>query len=344
MKRSETHRGDAATLRGFILGFRRTQLIGVAARLGLADELRHGPRSAEDLARATGADVRALPRVLRALASEGVFAETADGRFDTTPLAELLRSDAPGSMRAMAVLYGEPWMWQAYGALSHSVRTGRTAFEHVHGSDFYGFLKDHPSHAELFQQAMTAFTAHEVAAIASACDLAGASTLVDVGAGHGALAAALLTRHPRLNGIVFDLPAVIAGARRALDEAGLLQRCTCIAGDFFESVPSGGDIYLMKSVLHNWDDESASRILRRCAAAMHERARLIVVESVIPPGNDASEAKLFDINMMVTAGGQERTEAEYRALLHAAGLRLVRTTATPSPLSLIEAILRERRA
>jgi precorrin-6B methylase 2 len=327
----------AATLRHSILGFRRTQLICVAARLGLADALRDGPRPVEDLARSTGADERALRRVLRALASEGVFAQTASGDFETTPLAELLRSDAPGSMRAMAMLYGEPWMWQAHGALLDCVRSGRTAFEHVHGSTLYGFLKDHPAHAELFQQAMTAFTAHEIAAIASACDLAGAGTLVDVGAGHGTLAAALLTRHPHLNGIVFDLPEVIAGARKTLADAGVLQRCDCVAGDFFEAVPGGGDIYLMKSVLHNWDDEAASRILRRCAAALHGRARLIVAERVIPPGNGASEAKLFDINMLVTAGGQERTEDEYRSLLHAAGLRLVRTTATPSPLSLIEA-------
>ena len=331
------HADDAATLRHFILGFRRTQLIGVAARLGLADELRDGPRSVEDLARSTGADVQALRRVLRALASEGVFAETAGGDFQTTPLADLLRSDAPESMRALAMLYSEPWLWQAYGALPYSVRTGRAAFEHVHGSPFYGFLKDHPAQAELFQQAMTAFSAHEVAAIASACDLTGASTLVDIGAGHGTLACALLARHPRLHGIVFDLPEVIAGARSALADAGLLQRCTGIGGDFFEAVPGGGDIYLMKSVLHNWDDEAASRILRRCAAAMHERARLIVVERVVPPGNGASEAKLFDINMMVTVGGQERTEAEYRSLLHAAGLRLVRTTDTSSPLGLIEA-------
>jgi ubiquinone/menaquinone biosynthesis C-methylase UbiE len=329
---------NAAALRRMIFGFRLTQLIAVAATLGLADLLRDGPRSAQALAEATGVDVVALRRLMRALISEGVFAETADGEFESTFMAELLRSDAPGSLRDVARLYGEPWLWRAYGDLLHSVRTGRPAFEHVHGQAFYAFLQQHPAPAERFQRAMSGFTAQEVTAISAACDLSSARSVVDVGGGHGALMTALLRRHRQLRGIVFDLPDVISGARRALGEAGLSERCQCIAGDFFEALPSGGDVYLMKSVLHNWPDDAARRILRVCRRAMPDSGRLFVAERVIPEGNFASEANLFDINTMVTVGGQERTLDEYRGLMRDAGLRLVRSTATASALSVIEAV------
>lgn len=333
-----SHIDNALALRRMVFGFRLTQLVAVAARLGLADRLRDGPRSAKALADSAGVDPVALRRLLRALASEGIFAETAHGDFETTPLGELLRSDSPSSLRDVAMLYGEPWMWQAYGDLGHSVATGRPAFEHVHGQGFYAFLQGHPAQSGMFQRAMSGFTAHEVAAITEACDLSAARTVVDVGGGHGALVTALLDRHRELRGIVFDLPEVIDGARRALGESGLQVRCQCVGGDFFESVPSGGDVYLMKSVLHNWPDDAAVRILQACRSAMADGARLVVAERVVPEGNAASEAKLFDINMMVTVGGQERTLDEYRALMRTAGLRLVRSVPTASTLSAIEAV------
>lgn len=333
-----SHADDHTAMRRMVFGFRLTQLIAVAARLGLADQLHGGPRSAKTLAEEVGVDAVALRRVMRALASEGIFAETADGDFEITALAELLRSDAPSSLRDVAMLYGEPWLWQAYGDLLHTVRTGRPAFEHVHGQSFYGFLQQHSVQAEVFQRAMSGFTAHEVSAISSACDLGSARTIVDVGGGQGALMAALLHRHRALQGIVFDLPEVISGARYALGETGLSERCECVAGDFFEAVPSGGDVYLMKSVLHNWADDAAMRILKACRRAMSDTARLIVAERVVPEGNLASEAKLFDINMLVTVGGQERTLDEYRRLMGASGLRLIRSVDTASALSVIEAV------
>jgi O-methyltransferase domain/Dimerisation domain len=342
---SRMSRADSAmALRRMIFGFRLTQCIAVAARLGLADRLHDGPRSAETLAEAAGVEAVALRRLMRALASEGVFAETADGNFETTALGDMLRSDAPSSLREVAMLYGEPWLWQAYGDLLHSVRTGRPAFEHVHGQSFYGFLQEQPGPSAVFQRAMSGFTAHEVAAISSACDLSTARTVVDVGGGHGALMTAVLGRHPALHGIVLDLPEVIGGARYALGETGLSERCQCVGGDFFEAVPSGGDVYLMKSVLHNWGDDDAMRILRVCRRAMQEEARLIVAERVVPKGNGACEAKLFDINMMVTVGGQERTLDEYRELMNAAGLRLIRSADTASSLSVIEAVPDDRPA
>lgn len=325
-------------LHRMIFGFRLTQLVAVAARLGLADQLHEGPKTAQTLARATGVDALALHRVMRALATHGVFAETADGAFETTALSDLLRSDMPSSLRDVAILYGEPCLWQTWGHLFHSVGTGRPAFEVVHGQSFYGFLQRYPAQAQLFQRAMSGFTAHEVAAIASTLDLSTTRSLVDVGGGHGALAIRLLQRHPGLHAIVFERPDVIDGARSAIDIAGLSQRCGCVAGDFFETVPVGADVYLLKSVIHNWSDDAALRILRHCRRAMLGDARLVVAERVVADGHAGSEAKLFEINMMVTVGGRERTLDEYRALMQAAGLRWVRSTATASALSLIEAV------
>jgi SAM-dependent methyltransferase len=332
----------ASTLRRMVFGFRLSQLLGVVAQLDVADRLRHGARSAEALATEIGADARALRRVLRALASVGVFAERPDGWFALTPLSELLRSDAAGSMRDVASLYGEPWLWQAYGHLRHSVRTGATAFERAHGANFYDYLQHHADAAHAFQRAMSGFTAGEVQAIAVACERAGmldgARSIVDVGGGHGALLVALLQRHAALRGTVFDTAAVAAAAVQALHDAGVGARASCVAGDFFQSVPADADVYVAKSVLHNWHDEPALRILRNCRRAMHARARLLIAERVLEPGPSGAEAKLFDINMLVTAGGLERSADEYAALLQAAGLRLQQVLPTASALSVLEAV------
>ena len=330
----------ASTLHRLIYGFRMTQLLSVLARLGVPDCLAAGASSAEVLAHEVGADAPALRRVLRALASEGVLEEGADGRFALTPLSGLLRSDAAGSLRDVAALYGEPWLWQAYGNLLHSVRTGGSAFEHVHGEPFYKHLQHNTEAAAAFQRAMSSFTAREIDAIRTACGQAGvlrdARTLIDVGGGHGALAGALLQRHPQLRAVVFDTADVVAAAAPALADSGA--RITCMAGDFFRAVPAGGDVYLLKSVLHNWRDEPASAILRSCRRAMRAGARLLICERVIESGARGTEAKLFDINMLVTVGGLERTAEQYAALLHAAGLRLQRVLSTASPLSVLEAL------
>jgi hypothetical protein len=328
----------AATLRQLIMGFRVTQLIYVAAKLRLADRLEHGPQTPQQLAQAVGAEPRALHRLLRALASLGLFAETAEGAFALTPLAQLLQTDVAGSLRSLALLYGEEWLWSAYGGMLYSVQTGRPAFEQTHGQLLYDYLHHHPAAATLFNEAMSGYSGQEAAVILAAYDFSGVSTVVDVGGGHGALLAALLHNHPHLSGMVFDLAPVVAGAQRQLADAGLAARVTCVAGDFFDTLPSGGDIYLLKSVLHNWNDTAATRILRICRRAMAPHARLLVAERVIPPGNMPTEAKLFDINMLVVAGGQERTEREYGALFQAAGFKLTRIIPTRSPLSLIEGV------
>ena len=332
---SEHHLRDL--LREQIMGFRTTQMIHVAAKLGLADRLAAGPRSVEDLAAAAGAEPQALHRLLRALASLGIFAQDDAGDFTLTPQAELLRSDVQGSLRDTALLYGEDWLWQAYGSMTHSVRTGSPAFTKAHGQPFYGYLQAHPRAAAQFNAAMSGFSSHEAAAILEAYDFSTARSVVDIAGGHGALLAALLRAHPKLTGTLFDLPSVVAGAAAALGETGIAERARSVAGDFFDEAPAGADLYVMKSVLHNWDDIDAQRILATCKAAMAPEARLLVIERVVPEGNAPSDAKLFDMNMLVVAGGRERTEAEYCRLLAEAGLALDRVVATRATLSVMVA-------
>jgi O-methyltransferase domain/Dimerisation domain len=316
------------------------QAVHVAAKLGIADLLEDGPKSPATLAEATGAHAGTLHRLLRALASLGVFAEDADGRFALTSLAEGLRTNAPGSLRAYAIMMGEDWHWRAWGDLLNSVRTGQPAFEHVFGCPMFSYFGEHPEAARVFDAAMTSRTGQETAAVIAAYEWPASATIVDVGGGQGALLAAILARNPDVHGVLFDMPHVIAAARGLIEEAGLADRCELAAGDFFERVPAGGDLYLLKRVVHDWDDERASAILRSCRAAMGDRSRLLVIEHVLPPGNAPSWGKLLDLQMLVlTPGGRERDEAGFRALLASTGLRLERIIPAGPTASLIEAVV-----
>jgi hypothetical protein len=328
----------AAQLQQLIMGFRTTQMIHVAAKLGLADHLSTGPRTAAELAMAVSAAPQPLYRLLRALASLGIFAETGEGSFALTPLGRLLQRDVPGSLRSSALLYGDEVFWAAYGGMCASVQTGEPAFAQCHGEPMYAYLASHPATASLFHEAMSGFSQQEIAAILAAYDFSGFTTIVDVGGGQGSLIAALLKMHPHLRGIILDREDVAESARRLLDQAGLAGRSAFVAGDFFQAVPPEGDAYLLKSVIHNWDDAAAESILRNCRQAMSAQARVIVIERIIPPAGVPSEAKLFDINMLVTVGGQERTEQQHCDILHAAGFALARIIPTASPLSLIEGV------
>jgi hypothetical protein len=316
------------------------QAVHVAAKLGIADLLEDGPKSPATLAEATGAHAGTLHRLLRALASLGVFAEDADGRFALTSLAEGLRTNAPGSLRAYAIMMGEDWHWRAWGELLNAVRTGQPAFEHVFGCHMFSYFGEHPEAARVFDAAMTSRTGQETAAVIAAYEWPASATIVDVGGGQGALLAAILARNPDVHGVLFDMPHVIAAARGLIEEAGLADRCELAAGDFFERVPAGGDLYLLKRVVHDWDDERASAILRSCRAAMGDRSRLLVIEHILPPGNAPSWGKLLDLQMLVlTPGGRERDEAGFRALLASTGLRLERIIPAGPTASLIEAVL-----
>ena len=331
----------AALLGQLLRGSLVTQLIHVAAKLGIADLLRGGPRSAAELGAAVGADAGGLYRALRALASVGVFAETEHGRFALTPMAEPLRSDVPGSLRGSAILYGERWWWQACGELMHSVRTGAPAFDHVHGKALFAYLDERGDASTIFNQHQTNMTQQDAAAVTEAHDFAGCPTVVDVGGGHGALAIAILKASPWTRVVLFDQPAVVSGARQRLDAAGVADRATCVGGDFFETVPEGGDAYVLKDVVHDWDDERATAILGNCRRAMTRRPaaapRLLLIEKVILPGNAPFAGKLTDITMLLIAGGRERAEDEYRVLLAGAGFAVTRIVPTRSPASVIEA-------
>lgn len=317
-----------------------SQALYVAARLGIADLLRDGPQPCGRLAEATGAQERALYRVLRALASLGVFAEDDEKRFRLTPLAECLCADMPGSLRAFAIMLGEPEHWRPWGEIWHSVSTGRPAFDRVFGLPHFQHLSRNPQAARVFDEAMTSRSGQENEAIVAAYDFSGLECVVDIGGGQGSLLASILRVTPSTKAILFDVPHVIATARTVAREAGPGLLWEFKAGDFFEGVPAGGDAYILKKVIHDWDDGQALAILRSCRAALSPTGRLLLIEPVIPVGNEPSFNKLLDLLMLVWSGGQERTEAEHRTLLTSAGLDLARTIPTRSPLTILEAVPR----
>src|SRR5262245_21459876 len=331
-----------AALSQLLRGSLVTQLIYVAATLGVADLLCDGPKSSHELAAALRVDPEALYRVLRALASIGIFEETESRWFALTPLAQPLRTGVPGSLRASAMLYGEPWWWRACGDLLHSARTGQPAFDHIYGESLFAYLRHTPDAAAIFNDHQTNMTQQDAAAVVNAYTFRECTKVVDVGGGHGALTAAILKTCSWTTAILFDQPAVIQGAKERLRAEGITARCDCVAGDFFESVPVGGDAYVLEDIVHDWGDARATAILRACRRAIAQApassAKLLVVEKVIPPGNTPFPGKLTDITMLLVAGGRERTANEYETLLNEAGFVLTRVVPTASPASVIEAI------
>lgn len=314
-----------------------SQAISVTARLKIADALASGPKTCEELAQASGTNPAALGRLLRATASVGVFAADPDGRYELTPLAECLRSDVPGSARAMAAYMGTDWNWRPWGDLIGSVRTGEDAFGRAFGRGVFDYLADHPDDAADFHAGMAGFSSQAAAAVVAAYDFTPFGTIVDVGGGTGTLLAAILAATPGARGIVFDSPQVAAGATATLEAAGVADRARAEGGDFFRAVPGEGDAYLLRHIIHDWDDERAGTILRNCRSAIRPGGKVLLMEIVIPDGNAPSLGKLLDLEMLVIAGGRERTEAEYRNLLTASGFRLTRVIPTRSPQSIIEA-------
>jgi len=325
-----------AQLSQLISGFRISQAIRVAAELGIADLLANGPKSSTELAQATGSHPRALYRLLRALASIGIFTEVEPERFGLTPMAEALQADAPASQRGMALSVAGDARWRAWAQLGYSVRTGETAFQHVHGMDVWDYLKQHPADNAAFNAAMTSGSALQAAAIVAAYDFSGFGTLMDVAGGHGLLLTTILSANPTLRGILAEQPHVVASARPIIEQSGVADRCKVMEVDFFASVPSGADAYILKWIIHDWGDERALAILKNCGEAIGPDGTLLLAESVIPPGDTPSFGKFLDLQMLAGVGGQERTEQEFRALFEAAGLRLTRIVPTRSPLSVIE--------
>jgi hypothetical protein len=330
-----THLRPADQIAQWITGKWISHAIYVAAKLSIADLLADGEQSLEFLAARTGSHAPSLYRLLRALASIGIFRESSPQRFESTPSGDLLRVDA---MRAACLLAHSEWHDRAWSELHHSVQTGESAFQHAHQAPLFDWLSQHPAENELFSQAMTAGKLHHDSAIVENYDFSQATRLVDVGGGHGSLVIAILNKYPQLSAIIADVAQVAAGARQAISRAALQTRCEVVTCDFFSSVPAGGDVYMLSHVLHDWDDDSCQRILSSCRVALGPHAKLLLVESIVASGDQPDRIKWLDLEMLVlTSGGRERTADEYERLLGSAGLRMDRIVRTNGRRDVIEA-------
>ena len=324
-----------AQLMKFIVGKWISKPIYIAAELGIADMLAEGSKSIEELAQASQSHAPSLYRMMRALASVGIFFETEGKRFELTPMAECLKN---GAMRSVALMFNSDWSDKAWGYFMDSVKTGVTAFEKAHGMPISDWLEKNPLAADVFNEANAVKAANSHRAIVDAYDFSGIDTLTDVGGGLGALMAEILIANPLMKGVVADIPSVIQKARKIIQFRGLEDRCKAVECDFFKEIPAGSDGYLMSHILHNWSEEQCKIILRNCHKAMKFESKLLVVEMLIPPGNQPSIAKLLDLEMLVTTGGRERTEKEFKSLLESSGFKLSRTIATQESICVIEGI------
>ncbi|NEO52361.1 MAG: methyltransferase [Okeania sp. SIO3B5] len=326
------------TLLEAIRGYRISQCIYIAAKLGIADLLKDGEQHCDVLATVTNTNKDAIYRLLRALASVGIFAETQPHYFQLTPLAAYLQSDVPNSLKAYAIMLGEEH-YQAWGSIMYSIQTGENAFENLYGMNFYEFFKQNSASAKTFDQAMTDLSGVVNVSILAAYNFSSIGKLVDVGGGNGKLLSSILEAYPTMTGVLFDQPDVIDRASDLLKTIGLSNSLQLAKGDFFKTVPVGGDAYMLKHIIHNWGDEEAIAILQNCYQAMRDRGVLLLMEIVIPPGNEPCTGKFMDINMLtICPGGRERTETEYRNLLKKAGFKLTKIVPTESEISIIEAV------
>ena len=325
----------ALDLRRLLAGFQVTQAIHVAAVLGVADHMSATARPAGEIAAAVGADADCLYRLLRALAALGVLVEHEGRRFALAAMGECLRTGSPHSVRPFAIYVAQQNQWDAWGHLLHSVRTGENAFRALHGVDCWEYRAARPEQNAIFNAAMTGSSRWVERAIVDAYDFGRCTRVADIAGGEGSLLAALLRAHPGLRGVLFDQPHVIASAGRLLAAAGVADRCEAIGGDMMVGVPPGCDTYVMKYVLHDWDDAHCLRILRACRAAMTPAARLIVIDRLLGPPNQEPIVALADLHMLVGPGGRERAGDEFAALFEAAGLRLAEVRPTGSPVSLL---------
>jgi len=315
-----------------------SRAVYATAKLGLADHLAGGPKSAGELAPLTGTHAPSLHRLMRTLAGLGVLTEDGHHRFGLTPLGDALRSNAPGSARATILALAGDWWWRGWDHVLHCLETGETGVQRALGTSVFGYLADHPQEASYFNEAMIGFHGAEPAAVADAYDFSACGTVVDVGGGTGNLLAAILERHSGARGVLADLPHVLQDAPGVLGPRGVLDRVTCQGTDFFAGVPPGGDVYLLSHVIHDWTEDQCVEILGNCRRVMSHTSRLLIVEMVLPSGDTPHPGKLLDLAMLVMPGGQERTEGEYAALLGRAGFELVRVVPTRSAVSVVEAV------
>ena len=327
-----------ADLARLVDGFRVTQTIHAAVDLGIPDLLADGERTADDLAESTRADASALYRLLRALASLGILFEADGKRFSLAPLGTPLRSDVPGSLHGWVRLTGRDYVWRSWGNLANAVRTGENSFRSLHGKNVFEWRAEHPEESAIFDEAMGSLTAASNAAILAAYDFGRFVSVVDVAGGNGTLLASILEAHPGTRGILFDQAHVVSGAEPVLTAAGVLDRCEVVAGSFFDAVPEGADAYVLKSIIHDWEDEESVAILRVCRRALGQESVVLLIERDLGSPNENAPAKLSDLNMFVMPGGRERSEAEYAELFEQSGLRHASTTVAANGYAVIEAV------
>jgi hypothetical protein len=319
-----------------------SRAVQVATKLGVADVLGDGAQTFDEIAQATGTQPDRMRRLLRVLASVDVVRDLGSDKFELTPVGDCLRGEGPHRVRAIALLNSDGF-WPAFDSLADCIRTGKNAFQIQHGLDgIFAYTARNPELAAIVNDAMSAFSTVTGPAVAQACDFANVERVVDVGGGHGKVLASILRAHPHLRGTLFDLPSVVEGAPAILAQEGVADRCDVVGGDMFASVPAGGGVYLLSHVIHDWEDAPARQILEACRRAMAPEARLVICERVLPERVEPDPAHasdlLFDLSMMVFAGGRERTASEYEALLGTAGLRLQRVVSMPIADKLVEAV------
>ena len=328
-----------AQLMQIMMGTFVAQAIYVGAKLGLADLVAGGPKTTTELAAATGTDERSLYRLLRSLASVGIFAESAERTFGNTPMSDALRTDSPKSLRAMALFLGDEAHWKVYADLLYSVRTGKPAWDNVHGEPIFPYMfETNKPLGDIFNQAMTAFSHGSIAAVLAEYDFTGIGTLADIAGGHGHLLGAILQKYPSMNGVLFDMGVVLEGAPAMLDSYGVRDHVKLVEGDFFSEIPVRADAYIMKHIIHEWYDDNCEKILGCRRRSMPDDGRVLIVDAVIPPGNDPNPGKILDLEMLIAPGGVERTASEFETLLENSGFRMARIIPTQSPVSIVEAV------
>jgi hypothetical protein len=318
-----------------LIGAALSRAVSTIAELGVADLIQTGqPQPVEHLARASKTHEPSLYRVLRFLASHGLFRETENRKFDHTPLSAALRSDTPGSYRAGAQMFHH--LFAGWEGLHHSVQTGAPGFNKVFGAPIFDYIQTHPEMGPVFDAGMTSLNFYETTTMLEAYDFSGINVLADIGGGNGSLLCAVLPRYPHMSGILFDLGHVIGRAKERLKAAGLSERCTAIEGSFFESIPAGADAYFFRHIIHDWTDEQCAQILGHCRKVIPANGKLLIADGVVPAGNASSPTKDLDMTMLTFPGGKERTEAEFRSLLEASGFTLKSITPTASMINVVE--------
>jgi len=318
-------------------GYIASTCVYLAVKLRIPDLLEAAPRTSTELARELNVNEDALYRVLRTLVSLGLFEEKGSCTFANNLATSMLRTKTPGSMYDMALWMSDPFHFQIYANALHSVQTGKPAVEETFGVPVFEYFSKNREESEVFNNAMTMFSAMVIPAVLEAYDFSGIGTIVDIAGGHGRVLTSILQKYPSMRGVLFDLDHVLAGARPAIESLGLSDRCRTVSGDFFKSVPEGGDAYIMKHIIHDWDDDQAATILKNIRSAMNRGGRVILLESVVAPGSQPDFAKIIDLEMLLLPGGRERTQQEFRDLFVRAGFELTRVIPTKSPLSVIEA-------